>query len=73
MLNKGMRKNVFLAGGMFICLAVADITVGQSYDSNHEKPITYVCSFCGQQSSVPIQGAACGFGDGQNHNWMPVR
>jgi len=73
MLNRGMGKIVLLVGGVCICLALASITIGQSYGDKEERPITFVCSYCGQQSSVPIQGAACGFSDGQNHNWMPVR
>lgn len=70
---KVMTKNQVLIGVLAVFLSVEALAIGQSYGDKEERSITFVCSYCGQQSSVPIQGAACGFSDGQNHNWIPVR
>lgn len=68
-----MVANPTHAWAIWILLVTAVLAVGQGVREAEERPVTFVCSYCGQQSSVPIQGAACGFSDGQNHHWIPVR
>jgi hypothetical protein len=70
-MKKNLFKNLFLLYPITCLFPI--LASAQYYDKSEKKEITYVCSYCGQQSSVPIQGAACGFSDGQNHNWIPVR
>jgi ribosomal protein L37E len=68
-----MLKAKILVGLLSFLAIGIRITTAQNYQGKNERPVTFVCSYCGSQSSTPIQGAACGFGDGKDHNWMPVR
>jgi hypothetical protein len=68
-----MLKTKTLVGLLSFLAMGIGITAAQNYQGKDERPVTFVCSYCGSQSSTPIQGAACGFGGGKDHNWMPVR
>jgi len=66
-------KYAILISSISLIFGIVTLSKGQTYKENDSRPVTFVCSYCGQQSAVPIQGAACGFEGGQNHNWIPVK